>query len=106
MVRNQGTRAGQTRKKIPICVYWNSDKCGYEIYLAKRISGLGWIDDLYLGFARDLAELRHIMNTFGYIQVCGISSIDDLDANNADIIRDDCDPVTQLILPHCQAQRT
>ena len=89
-------RAGQTRKKIPICVYWNSDKCGYEIYLAKRVSGLGWIDDLYLGFVRDLAELKRVMNMFGYIQVCGISSIDDLDATPHRRVND-YDPVTRLI---------
>jgi len=108
MVQNQETRASlktnQMRKKVPVCVYWDADKSGYTIYLARHVSGLGWIDSMYLGYARDLAELRRIMNTFGYVHVCGISIdvSDNLDATPYRRVND-CDPVTQMVgvLSHC-----
>ena len=89
-----------------MCVYWNADK-GYEIYMAEYVRNIGWIEATYLGFARDLKELREIMRRFGYIPVCGLSSIDDLDVTPHRRVND-CDPVTQMVgaLLHCQAQRT
>ena len=96
MVRNQNQIRETRAKKVPVCVYWNADK-GYEIYMAEYVRNIGWIETTYLGFARDLAELRRVMNMFGYVPVCGLSSIDDLDASNVDVARDDCDPVTRLI---------
>ena len=73
MVNQTGKKAP---KRVPVCVYWNGDRFGYEIFLAKYVRGAGWIEDLYLGFARDLKELRRIMAMFNYVPVCGLSSID------------------------------
>ena len=98
MVRNQNQiqeiRTKKVPKKVPVCVYWNPDKFGYEIYMAEYIRNIGWIETMYLGFARDLKELREIMKRFGYIPVCGLS-VDDLDATPHRRVND-CDPVTRL----------
>ena len=85
--QNQNQTGNQTEKKVskrvPVCVFWSGDKFGYEIYLAKRIRNIGWIEDLYLGFARSLSELRRIMAMFNYVPVCGISIDVDVSADQA-----------------------
>ena len=86
----------QTKRRVPVCVYWNGDKFGYELFLAKYVRGAGWIEDLYLGFARDLKELKRIMAMFNYVPVCGISiDVDVTDAAPRDVADDDA--VTRTI---------
>ena len=60
------------RKKTPVCIFWDSDALLYRIYLAEYVRGLGWLDDTYLGSARDLRDLREILLRFNYKPVCGV----------------------------------
>ena len=85
--QNQNQTGNQTEKKVskrvPVCIFWSGDKFGYEIFLARHVSGLGWIEDLYLGYVRNLTELKRVMNMFGYVPVCGISIDVDVSADQA-----------------------
>ena len=84
----------QNQEKTPVCIYWDGDKGGYTIYLARYIRGLGWVDERYLGYARSLSELIRIMATFNYVKVCGIDVRTERDAADDDA---GCDAVVQLV---------
>ena len=61
-----------SKRKTPVCVYWDADTSLYRIYLAEYVRGEGWMERTYLGSARSLEELRDIFVRFGYRPVCGI----------------------------------
>ena len=92
--QNQAQNQKQKQKRTPVCVYWDPDAGMYRIYLARRVRGIGWIEDAYLGSARNVAELIRIMSIFNYVKVCGI----DVDASaDAAPRRHNCDPVTRMV---------
>ena len=94
--------AGQNQtgnpKKTPVCVYWDPDVGVYRIYLARRVRGIGWIEDSYLGSAKNVAELIRIMSIFNYIKVCGIDVRTDA-TRRRDAADDDagCDAVMWMV---------
>ena len=95
--QNQAQNQKQKQKRTPVCVYWDGDKGGYTIYLARYIRGVGWVEDLYLGFARNLNELIRIMSIFNYVKVCGNDAMRrrDVDATRQRDVG--CDAVSQMV---------
>ena len=84
-----------------MCIYWDPDVGAYRIYVARYIRGLGWVEDTYLGSAKNIAELIRIMSMFNYVKVCGIDVGDAVarqrDVDAAPRRHADCDAVSQLV---------